>query len=104
MERRVGTMLVIPCKVGSKFLAKRCSPLRYENPTCNFILYRSDEAFDHGDASVFPNRTIPRADCFPLAPTLERRAPEDAVLVADQILGGRMIASGCLTDEGADRK
>ncbi len=97
-------MLVVPCKVGRKFPAKRVSSLRYENPARNFILHRSDEAFNHGDASVFPNRTIPRADCFPLAPTLECRAPEDSVLVTDQILGGRMIASGRLTDEGAYRK
>ena len=89
MERRVGTMLVIPSKVGCKLPAKRCSALWHQNPARNFILHRSDKAFDHGDASMFPNRPVPRTDRFRLAPSLERRAPEDAVIVADQIFGRR---------------
>ena len=104
MERRVGTMLVIPIKVGCKFPAKRCSALRHENPARNFILHRSDKAFNHGDASMLPNRPVPRTNCLTLAPSLEVLAPEDAVLVADQILGRRINASGCLTDESANRE
>ncbi len=104
MERRVGTMLVIPSEVECKFPAKRCFTLWHKNPSRNFFLHRSDKAFNHCDASVLSDRAVPRTDRFPLAPALERRAPEDAVLVADQMLGRRMNASGCLTDEGAHSK
>jgi hypothetical protein len=103
MERRVGTMLVIPSEVECKFPAKRCFKLWHENPTRNFFLNCSDKAFNHGDASMLPDRAVPWADRFPLAPALEIRAPEDAVLVTDKILRRRMNASGCLTDEGAYR-
>ena len=62
------------------------------------IIIGSNEAFNYGDAPVFPNRAVPRTDSLELAPTFKGFAPENTVLVADQILGRCMNASRCLTD------
>ncbi len=83
-------VLVVPGEERSEFPAKGSLALRDQDPTRRLVFHRPDEAFDKGDAAVLSNRPVPWADRFPLAPALERRAPEDAVFVADQMLGLRL--------------
>ncbi len=94
-------MLVVPNEERSEFHAKGSSAQWDHDPARSFILHRSDEAFNHGNAPMLPNGAEPWANSLAFAPAPKGGAPEDGVLVADQILGGRMIASGRLTDEGA---
>ena len=83
-------VLVVPGEERSEFPAKGSLALRDHDPARCLVFHRPDEAFDKGDAAVLSNRPVPWADRFPLAPALERRAPEDAVFVADQMLGLRL--------------
>lgn len=86
-------MVVIPSEEGIEFPAKALSALRDQNPPNAFVLHAPDEAFDDGNATVLPSGVIPRTDSFAPAPALEISAPEDLVLVADQVLGRRVGAS-----------
>ncbi len=101
VECRVGTMLVVPSKVGRKFPAKRCSALWHKNPSRNFFLHRSDEAFNHGNAPMLPNGAEPWTNFLASAPAFEVVAPEDGVLVADQVLGRNFDESYGPTKEPA---
>ena len=73
-------MLVVPNEERSEFHAKSSLVLRNQNSARRLVLHSPDEAFDKGDASMFPNRAEPRSDCLASAPAFEGRAPEDAVL------------------------
>ena len=77
-------VLVVPGEERSEFPAKGSLALRDHDPARCLVFHRPDEAFDKGDSAVLSNRPVPRTDRFPLAPALERRAPENAVFVADQ--------------------
>ncbi len=65
--------------------------MRNQDPPSALVLQGPDEAFDHRDASVLSNRAEPRANSFASAPALEVFAPEDAALVAVQILGNGVL-------------
>ena len=54
------------------------------------------------DASMRPNRTVPRADCLALTPAFEGLAPEDAALVADEMLWRHLRIGNHPSDKGAN--
>ena len=93
VERSVRSMLVVPIEVGSELFSKVSLQLRDYNPARGFFLHGPDEAFDHGDAPMLPDGAEPWPNPLAFAPVLEGAAPEDSVLVADQILGIALGAS-----------
>ena len=99
-ERHMGAMLVVPSDEGTNLAAKRVSSLRDQNPTSALILHGLDEAFNHGDAPMLSSRAVARADSLAAAPLLEARAPENRVLVTDQVLRCRAGAYNRPAKEG----
>ncbi len=83
LERRVGTMLVVPSKVGCEFPAKRRLALRNHDLSSCLVLDGANQSFDHSDASVLPDRAVPNTDRLALAPAFEGGAAENTALVAD---------------------
>jgi hypothetical protein len=55
--------------------------------TCAFVLQRTNESFNHGNASVLADGTEAGLDLFAFAPALKPIAPELASLVGDDVLG-----------------
>ena len=78
-------MPVVPSKIALVFRVKCRSAPRDEDPASDFTLRCSDEAFDHGDASMFSDRSVSRTDLLALAPSFEDSATENASLVADEM-------------------
>ena len=83
----MGTTFVVPNKEGIDFLTEVRSPLRNQDLSSAFVFQGPNEALDHGDAAVLPSGTVSWMDAIYSTPALEFLAPEDAVLVTDQILG-----------------
>ena len=93
VECRMRPMLVVPGEVGSELFAKVRLQLRDYNPARRLVFQGPDEAFDNSDAPMLPDGAKPWANSLAFAPALEGAAPEDSVLVADQILGRNFDAS-----------
>jgi hypothetical protein len=55
--------------------------------SCAFVLQRTNESFNHSNASVLANGTEAGLDLFAFAPALKPIAPELASLVGDDVLG-----------------
>ena len=94
-------MLVVPGEVGSELFAKVRLQLRDYHPARRLVFQDPDEAFDNSDASMLPDGAKPWSNSLAFAPALEGAAPEDSVLVADQILGRNFDASYRPTKEPA---
>ena len=93
VERCMGPRLIVPNEERSEFPAKASAALwNHDLPRC-FIFHGSDESLDYSDASVLPSRAESRTDSLSPTPALEAFAPEDTVLVANKILGRRVISS-----------
>ena len=67
--------------------------LRNQDAAGAFVLQGPDGTFNHGNATVLANRTVAGPNSFTLTPRPERLAPEDFVLVADQMPRPRTGAS-----------
>ena len=59
-KRRVRTMLVVPVGVREHLIAKRVAAQRDEDSSSTFILDRSDQTFNDGDAAVFADSAVAR--------------------------------------------
>jgi len=103
-ERRARAIRVVPGEVERECPTKVFSALRNQDVPRALVFHGLDEAFDHGDASVLPHSAISRADSFTATPALEVRAPEDAVLVADQVFGYRASPSDHPPKKAANRE
>ena len=55
--------------------------------SCAFVLQRTNESFNHSNASVLADGTEAGRDLFAFAPALKSIAPELASLVRDDVLG-----------------
>ena len=90
-KRRVRTMFVVPVGVRENLAAEFVTAQRDEDSSSIFILDRSDQTFNDGDAAVFADGAIARRlDAFAFDPPPERVAVEDAVPVTDDIFWGRV--------------
>ncbi len=85
LERHMRAILVIPIQKGHQFSAEFSSSLRNQNPASASVLQGPNCAFNHGNAAVLPNSSVAWLDSLAPTPILEGLAPEDFVLVADQI-------------------
>ncbi len=83
-------VLVVPGEEQSEFPAKGSLALRDQDPTRCLVFHRPDEAFDNGDAAMLSNGAEPWENSLAFAPAPKGGAPEDGVLVADQVLGCRL--------------
>ncbi len=92
-ERHRRAMFVIPIQKGHQFSVEFSSSLRNQNTASTLVLPGPERAFDHGNASVLPNRSGAGLDFLASPPILAGLAPADFVLVADQILRSRIDAS-----------
>ena len=86
-------MFVIPIQQGHPFSVEFSSSLRNQNTASALVLPGPERAFDHGHASVLPHSSVAGLDFLASTPILAGLAPEDFVLVADQILRSRIDAS-----------
>lgn len=92
-ERPRKALFVIPIQKGHQFSVEFSSSLRNQNTASALVLPGPERAFDHGHASVLPHSSVAGLDFLGSTPILAGLAPEDFVLVADQILRSRIDAS-----------
>ena len=97
-------MPVVPSEEQSEFPAKLSLAQRYHDPARGLVFQSPDEAFDHGDAPMLPHGAEPWANSLAIAPELEGVAPEDTVLIADQVLGTSIDPSNHGSKKLASRK
>ena len=95
-------MLVVPNEEGIDFPTEVRLALRNQDPPSAFVFQGPNEAFDHGDASVFPNRAVSWTHSLSSTPAFEILVPEDAVPVTDQILGLGVCLDDHLAKERAN--
>ena len=101
-ESRVRAMFVVPNEIQCEFFPETGLPMRNHNPARRLVLQSPDEAFNHSDTPVFPHRAVPHADCLTLAPAFEGPAPENAALVANEMIRRRVCIVYRPSDKGAN--
>ena len=87
------TMLVVPSEERSELSSEARLALWNHNPASRLVFHGPDETLDNSNAPMLPDGTEPWTNFLEAAPALEGAAPEDTVLVADQILGCGLGAS-----------
>ncbi len=92
-ERPRRALFVLPIQTGHPFSGEFSASRRNQNTASALVLPGSERAFDHGQAAVLPHRSGAGLDFLASTPILAGLAPEDLVLVADQILRSRIDAS-----------
>ncbi len=102
-ERGVRPMFIIPREEHCELPAEAHLALRHHNPASRLVFHGPDESLDNSDAPMLPDGAESRANSLASAPALEAIAPEDGVLVADQVLGRRVMPSDDLSKESTHR-
>ncbi len=92
-ERHRRALFVLPIQTGHPFSVEFSSSLRNQHTASALVLPGPERAFDHGHASVLPHSSGAGLAFGASTPILAGLAPEDFVLVADQILRSRIDAS-----------
>ncbi len=93
VECHVRAILVVPTQEALKCMVESSLTLRNQDASGAFVLQGPDGTFNHGNATVLANRTVAGPNSFTPTPRPERLAPEDFVLVADQMPRPRTGAS-----------
>ena len=101
-ERDVRSMFVVPGEEDPDLSDDARSAQRNQDSAKAFVLQCSDEPLNHGDTSMLPRGAVPRPDCRTPAPSLKRVAPEDRVLVGDEVFGRCVAAGDCPAEERAN--
>ena len=96
-------MLLVPSEERSELPAKVSLARRNHDPAGCLVFHGPDEAFDNGDAPMLPDGTEPWANSLESVAALEVVTPRDGVLVADHVLGRRVIPSDDLSKESTHR-
>jgi hypothetical protein len=82
-------MFVVPTQPQRQFLVQRDVSQRDLHSTQEFMLHRSDQAFDHGDAAALADGAKAGADALAPTPALVSCSrPELAAFIADEIPRG----------------
>ena len=97
------TMLIVPSEERSELSSEARLALWNHNPASRFVFHGPDEALDNSNTPMLPDGAEPWTNCLDSAPALEVAAPEDGVLVADQVFGRRVIPSDYSSKETTHR-
>ena len=95
-KRCMRALFVVPVDERNNLATACFSSLGNQYSSRALVLDRPDEAFDHGDASVLADGTIPRGlNALAFDPTSKCVAVEDAVTIADDVLRCGAGAADC---------
>ncbi len=86
VECTVWAMLVVPGREQRHLFADRGEAKRDGDPACPLALERSEETFDHGDASHLANRSESLSDASLSTPTSKRLRRELLPAIGDEVL------------------
>ena len=102
-ESHMRAKLVVPVCKTNKLTTERVAAQRNQYSASELSFNRENQPFDHGDATVLADGAVTGwLDAFTLHPAPKRTAVEDALSVADNVLGRGSGVTHGLAQHGAD--
>ena len=97
-------VLVFPNEERREFPSKAGTALRYHNPARGLVVQGPDEALNQGEASMYPNRAVPRTDRLALTAAFESLVPEDTAVPSGDAIRTHSWTDESMTDANVSWK